>query len=125
MLVVTDRRNGLVQHLVKQIPISIHPQHHIHRVAIQQHRQTNTIHHRRLEVIGHHWHRCQKRIGLPRKNLADGFADVADRHRRKLLDGVQHGILVGVTGNNRNPAALKIGKCPDGRIAGADEHAIS
>ena len=122
---MADCGNGHVQHLVKQVPIGIHPQHHIYRAVIEQYRQTDPIHHRRLEVIGHHGHRRQKRIGLPRKNLADGFADVADRHRRKLLDGVQHGILVGVTGNNRNPAALKIGKCPDGRIAGADEHAIS
>ena len=122
---VTDRSNGPVQHLIKSIAISIHLQHHIHRAAIEQDRQTNAVHHGRLQVIGNQWHWREKGVSLPRKNPPDGFADIANRNRRKFFNRIQHGVLIGVTGDHGNPAAFQIGQGSNGSIASTDEQAVS
>ena len=122
---VTDRSNGPVQHLIKSIPISIHLQHHIHRIVVEQNRQTNAVHHGRLQVIGNQRHWGEKSIGLPGKNLPNGFADIANRNRRELFNRVEHGVLVRVTGDHGNPAAFQIGQGTNGSIASTDEQAVS
>ncbi len=108
MLLVAQRRNGAVEYPEQVGLVYRHLQYNIHLPVVEQQGQANAVDHGRFQVVGHYRHRPQKRIRLARQQKTDSFAKVGRRHRGKVVDRVQQGVLVWVITDNGHPATFQV-----------------